>query len=62
MHVTVTGIMAFENWSMIINNASQPLDVGSPVTISMEMWVHGLSGTAFGFSGAAFGCMLDFVR
>ncbi len=53
-------MMAFEKRSTIIRRASQPLEVGSPVTMSTEMWVHGPSGTAFGLSGAALGCVLDF--
>ncbi len=55
-------MMAFENWSTITSKASQPLEVGSPVTMSTEIWVHGPSGTAFGLSRAALGCVLDFVR
>ncbi len=48
-----TGMMAFEKRSTITKRASHPLEVGSPVTMSTEMWVHGPSGTAFGLSGAA---------
>ncbi len=34
-------MMALENRSTITSNASQPLEVGSPVIMSTEMWVHG---------------------
>ncbi len=54
-------MMALEKRSTITRRALYPFDVGNPVTISTEMWVHGPSGTAFGLSGVALGCVLDFV-
>ncbi len=36
--------MAFENRSTITRRASHPFEVGSPVTISTEMWVQGPLG------------------
>ncbi len=54
-------MMALEKRLTIIKRASHPFDVGNPVTMSTEMWVHGPSGTAFRLSGAALGCVLDFV-
>ncbi len=56
-----TGMMAFENWSTIMSRASHLFDLGRPVTISTEMWVHGSVGIAFGWSGTAFACVLDLV-
>ncbi len=57
-----TGMMALEKRSTITRRALHLFDVGNPVTMSMEMWVHGPTGTVFGLSGAASGCVLDFVR
>ncbi len=57
-----TGMMAFEKRSTITNRVLHPFDVGSPVTMSTDMWVYGPSGTAFRLSGVALGCMLDFVH